>query len=472
VKQFAILLERIIDRVSVNLRMHDFDVAPYVRGLAQVPKGNQSFACYGLSTHYPIHFAFFSSSLTGSYFLGKCKATHCVLLRSDIRGDELKRSGQELEFEGIRIPLHHDEIIVLRDSFLDTTLVHNCSHDPENPEEFVIRNTVAMPYANIHGAPTEGSFLGAFGTVDLTVVRNCVIGPFAYVNCGEIREEFVEPGTIWLKSADWEFRYTFDEHVLSHYVRHEAGAQVEGLFVDLNRPWDAAFADVFASGGRQNEIPEGAGSFVSRYAVIQGDTSVAENVLVSQRACLIDAQLGRGSNAQEKCCIISSALGSYCVTAHGAKIIQTTVGSNVFTGFNAFVRGAEDAPLTVGDGCIIMPHTIIDLKEPVTIPSNTLVWGHIRTAADLKNNTLDIDELDRSEGVITCDRLRFVGSGKSFVTAFRQRIQHILEENGAFCDGENGRGHAQLSKFITFNIIQPYSRGDAEGMYPTIDIRP
>lgn len=470
-RQLAIMLNRIIDRVNINLRLHDFDVAPYVRGLAVVPKGKDSFACYGLSTHYPIHFAFSHTCLTGSYFLGKCKASHSVILRSDIRGDELKRRGQDWEYKGITIPLHHDEEISIRDSFLDTTLVHNCSHDPENPEEFSIRNTVAMPYANIHGAPSEGSFLGTFGTIDSTVMRNCVIGPFAYVNCGEIRGENVEAGTIWFKSADWDFKYTFAPEVLEAYVRHEAGSAPEGILVESSKPWDEEFADVFASGGRQEEIEHGKNSFVSRYIILRGKTEIAENVLVSQRACLVDATLGRGSNAQEKCCIISSSLGECCVTAHGAKIIGTTVGSNVFTGFNAFVRGTEEAPLTVGNGCIIMPHTIIDLAEPVAIPANTLVWGHIRTAADLEQNTIDIDVLSAVETSVTLGRMEFTGSGKKLVTAFQNRIQHILEENGAFFDGETGQGHAQLSRFITFNIIQPYGLGEPEGVYPTIDIR-
>lgn len=471
-REFDTMIDRIIDRVNINLRKHSFDVGPYVRGLATVPTGKQSFACYGLSTHYPIHFTFVNTSLTGSYFLGKCNASYSVVLRSDIRGDELKRKGAAWECKGIRIPLHHDEMIIIRDSFLDTTLVHNYSHDPENPEEFLIRNTVSMPYANIHGAPTEGSFIGAFGTVDQTITHNSIIGPFAYVNCGEIRDENVSAGTIWLKNSDWEFRYTFDPEVLDQYVRHEPGKNAEGLLVDFTLPWDDAFADVFASGGRTEEIPEGDGSFVSRYAVMRGDTAVGGNVLVSQRSCLVNAKLGRGSNAQEKCFILNSTLGDYCVTAHGARLENTTIGSRVFTGFNAFLRGSTEAPLCVGDNSIIMPHTIIDLEEAVNIPANSLIWGHIRTAADLAENTCDIDLFAASESGYCRGKLSFQGDSRLFVQGMRHRIQHILEENGAFADGPTGLGHAQLSQFITFNIIQPYGRGDAEGMYPTIDIRP
>ena len=66
----------------------------------------------------------------------------------------------------------------------------------------------------------------------------------------------------------------------------------------------------------------------------------------------------------------------------------------------------------------------------------------------------------------------FEGSGASFVTAFRERIHHILEANGAFYDGIKGKGHAQKNQNISFNIIQPYPEGELKGLFPTIIIRP
>jgi hypothetical protein len=65
----------------------------------------------------------------------------------------------------------------------------------------------------------------------------------------------------------------------------------------------------------------------------------------------------------------------------------------------------------------------------------------------------------------------FEGRGGDFVEAFRHRIDHILEANGAFFDGTY-RGHAQKNQNISFNTIQPYPEGDLEGLYPTILIRP
>ena len=68
--------------------------------------------------------------------------------------------------------------------------------------------------------------------------------------------------------------------------------------------------------------------------------------------------------------------------------------------------------------------------------------------------------------------MHFQGSGAAFVRAFQNRIDHILEANGAFFDGYRNRGHAQKNQDICFNTIQPYSTGILKGLYPTIEIRP
>ena len=56
--------------------------------------------------------------------------------------------------------------------------------------------------------------------------------------------------------------------------------------------------------------------------------------------------------------------------------------------------------------------------------------------------------------------------------SLRERIDHILEANGAFFDGHRNKGHAQKNQNISFNTIQPYPEGDLDGLYPTILIRP
>jgi hypothetical protein len=58
------------------------------------------------------------------------------------------------------------------------------------------------------------------------------------------------------------------------------------------------------------------------------------------------------------------------------------------------------------------------------------------------------------------------------VKAFRDRIHHILEANGALFDGMKNKGHAQKNQNISFNTIQPYPDGAMAGLYPTISIQP
>jgi carbonic anhydrase/acetyltransferase-like protein (isoleucine patch superfamily) len=195
-------------------------------------------------------------------------------------------------------------------------------------------------------------------------------------------------------------------------------------------------------------------------------------VLVSQRAYLQNAWLGKGANAQENCYIINSRLEGFNVTAHGAKIIEADLGKNIFVGFNSFLRGRAKSRLTLGDECIIMPHTVIDIKKPLTIPPGHLVWGLITNPAELETNSIALKDFSKIDDSLQKGNLFFEGNGAGFVTAFRDRIHHILEANGAFFDGKKNRGHAQKNQNISFNTIQPYPNGEMQGLYPTIMIQP
>jgi hypothetical protein len=119
-----------------------------------------------------------------------------------------------------------------------------------------------------------------------------------------------------------------------------------------------------------------------------------------------------------------------------------------------------------------MPHTIIDVDQPLTIPAGHLVWGLITNKTDLETNSISLDALSKIEENLCKGDMFFEGKGDRFVSAFRGRIHHILEANGAFFDGKTNRGHAQKNQNISFNTIQPYPDGELKGMYPTIIIRP
>ena len=55
----------------------------------------------------------------------------------------------------------------------------------------------------------------------------------------------------------------------------------------------------------------------------------------------------------------------------------------------------------VGEGSVVLPHTIIDLMEPVEVPAWHVVWGHVTCRADLatrlaKLSTEDLETLAKA----------------------------------------------------------------------------
>ncbi|NTV42260.1 MAG: transferase [Syntrophobacteraceae bacterium] len=471
-KEFELLTNRIVDRVNVNLRDPAFNVGPHVLGVIPAGQFAKFHAFYGLSYHHPVHFQLNHSALAGSYFLGRCSVDHSVLYKTDVRGDELKTKTDNLVCQGIKIPLHEDETIRIKNSWLIKNLVHSNSHDPESPEEFSIRNTVSMHYANIHGSSVEGCFIGPCATVDLTTLRNCVLGAYAYVQTGELAHCHVEAGRVWVRAADrFEFTYQFPSDVLQRYVHAIPGKRPEGELIDFVESRKQDFDKAFEAVRLRSAIPVPSGASLSRYAVVKGKPDIGDNVLVAQRGYLEDSILGKGANVQENCYIIHSRLDGLNVTAHGGKIVHAHMGMKIFVGFNSFLKGSPRCKLTVGDECIVMPHTIIDLEEPVEIPPRRLVWGYIRSGRDLAEHSISLEKLAGATGKVELGAMRFEGSGAEFVKAFQHRIEHILEENGAYFEEGGKRGHAQRTQNISFNIIQPHPEGPLKGIYPFMEIR-
>jgi len=259
---------------------------------------------------------------------------------------------------------------------------------------------------------------------------------------------------------------------LNDYIYFTAGTPPQGLFMDFIEDRKEAFQRVFDMVNIEHTIPVPNNASLDRYAVTKGQTHIGENVLVCQRAFIQNSWLGKGANAQENCFIINSRLEGCNVTAHGAKICEADLGKNVFVGFNSFLRGRPDSRLNIGDDTIVMPHTIIDSREPLTIPAGRLVWGMIKDQKDLETNSISIEEFSAIDSSISFGGLFFEGSGASFISAFKDRIEHILQANGAFFNGSDKKGHAQKNQNISFNTIQPYPEGMKKGLFPTIIIEP
>ncbi|WP_207263910.1 transferase [Desulfovibrio sp. Huiquan2017] len=465
------LFDHIASRVNVNLKPMGVDVRTILQNSIPRERHLLYYAFYALTEDHPISFKFKNSNLAGTYFLGRTLVDSSVLYKSNVRGDELKRKGDVVEFNGVKTKLFYDEVIRIINSYLVKTLVHNNSKNPETPEVFRILNSAAMHYSNIHGTTLEGVYLGAFATADLSIMHNCVIGDFAYVQAGDLSRLTVEPGRVWIKSGDlFEFNYLYPEGVIEQYVKLDQNGHLTGKFVDYVDEFKEDFVPIYSTARPENDhiVPETA--YVSPYAVLKGRCEVGENALIVQRAHVEDSFIGKGSNAQENCYIKNSVYEGNNVTAHGGKVIWTTVGKNVFVGFNSFIHGRQDCPITIGRDSIVMPHTIIDAEECIEIPDNSAIWGYVTKQADLKTQCIDLDELAKA-GDLTLGNATFKGNGKAFVDAFRHRIDHIREENGAYFDGsDNTRGHAQKTRDAAFNILQPFQSGKDAGMYPTMTI--
>ena len=368
------LLARIVQRININLRELHYDVSPFTRHLVNLKKMVKFYAFYGITPHHPLNFEFRHSSLAGSYFLGKIRTSRSMLYKSDVRGDELKHRGDVFRYQNFEIPVDRDEGIDIEDSLLVKTLVHNYSHDPESLEKFFIKDTVSSHYANIHGSPSDGCFLGPFATVDLTTMRDCVIGTFSYVQAGEIGHLNVSPGTVWVRSPDmFNFLYRHPLGKLDPYVNFAADRPPQGVFIDFLKKRKEDFRRVFDVVNLAPPVLVPPNASLDRFAVIKPKIHISENVLVAQRAYLQNAWLGKGANAQENCYIVNSRLEGFDVTAHGAKIIEADLGENIFVGFNSFLRGRPESRLSIGQESVIMPHTIVDITKPLTIPPGRLV---------------------------------------------------------------------------------------------------
>ncbi len=468
--QLEQLIDRIISRVNINLNEFEFDTESFVKNSLEHEKMLKFYANYGITSRHPIYFHFKNSNIAGSYFLGKCFVGRSAIYKSDIRGDELKREGDNIRCAK-NIPLVEDEMIAIRDSLLYKTLVHSNSHNPESPEEFGIHNTISAHYANIHGSTLEGCFLGPFATVDLMNLHSCIVGNFSYVQAGELFHRKIDPGTVWVRSHNFEFKYKFNKEILDNFVGVNSLYQPRGIIYDFVKEREQDYEKLFDVMNLEPiDAPET--SAVNRYAVIQGKTRIGENVLVSQKAFLENAIMGDGSNAQENTYIINSTLSEKCITAHGGKIINTDIGSETFVGFNSFLNGKTKALIEIGEGCIVMPHTIIDPDVSIKIPGETLIWGFIRSVDDIEKNTILLDDLADVRDTINIGKMTFNGKGSVFIEAFKKRLGQILLLNGAFHDEGKKRGHAQDDQHISFNIIQPYRTGERKGLYPSIRIKP
>ena len=470
---FELIKKQIINKVDSSLARFGVSCSKFIDSAIDMDKLIDDSCVLGITAYHPVGFKFKQSSLSGSYFLGKCNAFQSIIYKSDIRGDELKSKGDIVDDKN-GMSLLSDEKIEIKSSFLYKTLVHNCSNNWASLEKFSITNTISCHYANIHGATVQGCFIGALATIDLMNMHSCAVGEFSYVQAPDCFYKKFDSGIIYIKNDDFCFKFKYTQDVIDKYIGVDDCFQLKGLIYDFINQKESEFESLFES-VNVDQVTTPVNSAVSRYAVIKGDTKIGENVLVSQKAYLDNAQMGKGANAQENTFIINSTLEGMNVTAHGGKIINADIGYKTFVGFNSFLYGKESARLTIGKACVVMPHTIIDIEKSLDIPDNHVIWGYITCEKDLNTNAIAIEKFKTLNGELIIGDMNFKGKGNIFIDAFSHRIEHILEANGAYFDnGDNdgAKGHAQYDKNIAFNILQPNKSGECRGLYPSISIKP
>jgi hypothetical protein len=214
-----------------------------------------------------------------------------------------------------------------------------------------------------------GSFLGPFPHRPVHHTKQ--LPGYAYVHVCDLQPTIVDPGHIWIrnKSGD-EFNYRYDPAVLSRYISINPGERAKGILMDFvesrKRDFERVFGFLYAS------RPEtySPGSFVSRYAVVKGETSIGENVLVAQRAYLQNAKMGKGANAQENSYVVDSVLN---LRLGGPRPRSSApLGSNVRGASMRLCAERPEAPLSYARVACVAPHHH-RLVEPVELPP-ACVW--------------------------------------------------------------------------------------------------
>ena len=457
-EQLNQLIDGISRRVSLNLTEYDFDTDHFVHSVTDQAKLLECCASYDATSQIPFQLNFHECNIAGSYFLGNCRVDKSVVYKSDIRGDELKRKGDSAIHS--KYTLSDDEVISITNSFLFKTLIHGKSYNPETPEEFFIRNTAAAHYATIHGSTLEGCYIGAFATVDRTSLHACLVGEFSYIQANDLFHKELKRGTVWFENEHYSFRYTYPETILDRYISHGNDCQPTGALYEFTEKLNIELEKMPPQSA---DIPIDTSHpyFINHFAVINGETEIGKGVSICQRVFIEKSEIGDNATALENSCIINSKLSNHTIITHGVKVIYTTLGKNVFTGMNSFLNGKEDADISIGDGCIIMPHTIIDPVESIKIPSDQLIWGFISTQEDVATHSVSLKELNQTKK-ISMGNMTFEGKGHAFVDALNHRTDLIPQDrnDNSIQDSEN------TSVFV----IQPYGTGPKTGIYPTLKI--
>jgi carbonic anhydrase/acetyltransferase-like protein (isoleucine patch superfamily) len=306
------------------------------------------------------------------------------LYRTVARGDELPPGG----------------IIYIVNSSLNQTSVH-CA--PKNGKRFLIQDSVLNPGSIAHGSQSIRSTYGLFGTADLSELVHFKVGALSYVQSekplGPDSPANGKNGLIYFDTANFKLssQMTPEEVAKGIEIREELSQHLTRC---MNEARD------------YNGIPEN--SYVSPYAIVK-DSSIGESVIAVPMCYVNESVIGDGSNVQEMVVIKNSALGRKVTNAHGAKVLNSDLGDEVFTMFNGLWNRAR-----VGEGSILLPGlTVYPANGDVTIPSEVFVVGNIYDAKKVSDNIVDFEAFRKNHG-------------DDALESILHRRAHIIEGNMGF----------------------------------------
>jgi hypothetical protein len=92
--------------------------------------------------------------------------------------------------------------------------------------------------------------------VDLTTMRDCVIGAYSYVQAGEISHLKIEPGTVWVrKPDDFNFMYRYPHQPIEQLHLFCRRQSAPGCFHGFVEDRKEAFQRVFNVVNIEHQVP-------------------------------------------------------------------------------------------------------------------------------------------------------------------------------------------------------------------------
>jgi hypothetical protein len=171
---------------------------------------------------------------------------------------------------------------------------------------------------------------------------------------------------------------------LANYIYFTRGKPPQGLFIDFVEDRKEAFQRVFEAVNIEPSVSVPQSASLDRFAVIKPKTHISDNVLVAQRA--YPAKRLDGKRRQRPGKLLHHQLPSGGVQCHRPRCQnhRSRSGTKCLRGIQQLSPRPAGLPADHRKESVIMPHTIIDIKKPLSIPAGTLVWGLIMDETDLE----------------------------------------------------------------------------------------